>query len=333
MTKPIYFPHTYMSPAVAAAIRSAFTAVAGYQPVAARLSPDMRELAESGFLEIVSLAPEDEEPLHRVLQEFERWGRLQQGGAGLLSVFLSNRPGSDPLTVDGTAARIASEIRRQPGSGAPPPEPEPLLRSAAFLQLAHEADQQSCEVSAALQRCERVQAELFDALAGEDARPHLESVALPGGLRAAERDSLLGQRVRAWARLFLHRPYPGPVFVSASAEVVGLLAEKFPSLRRIHRSALEQTTCAGAVSEPSAARDFLARLERVASRPLPDAGASDEGDDAPSVYAVPDVSPLRLFAILAESGEAPEAAAAATAWRNTVFVELSRRTPQSPHKI
>ncbi len=102
MTKPIYFPHTYMPPEAAAAIRSVFTAVAGYQPVAARLSSDMRQLAESGFLEIVSLAPEDEEPLHRVLQEFERWGRLQQGGAGLLSVFLSNRPGLDPLTVDGT---------------------------------------------------------------------------------------------------------------------------------------------------------------------------------------------------------------------------------------
>ena len=333
MTKPIYFPHTYVSPAAAAAIRSVFTAVAGYQPVAGRLSPDMRELAESGFLEIASLAPEAEEPLHRVLQEFERWGRLQQGGAGLLSVFLSNRPGADPLTVDGTAAQIASEIRHRPGSGAPPPEPAALLRSAAFLQLAQEADQQSCEVSAALQRCERVQAELFDALAGEDARRHLESVALPDGLRAAERDSFLEQRVRAWARLFLHRPYPGPVFVSSSAEVVGLLAEKFPSLRRIHRSALEQTTCAGAVSEPSAARDFVARLERLASRPLPDAGASDEGDDAPSVYAVPEVPPLRLFAVLAEGGAAAEAGTAASAWRHTVIVELPRRTLQPSLKI
>ncbi len=332
MTKPIYFPHTYMSPAAATAIRSVFTAVAGYQSVAGRLSPGMQELAESGFLEIVSLAPEDEEPLQRVLQEFDRWGRLQQGGGGLLSVFLSSQPGSDPLTVDGTAAQIASEIRRRPPVGAPT-APAALMRSAAFLQLAHEADQQNCEVSAALQRCERVHAELLDALAGEDARPHLESIALPGGFRAVERDSLLEQRVRAWARLFLNRPYPGPVFVSSSAEVVGLLAAKFPSLRRIHQSALEQTTCAGAVSEPSAARDFVARLERLASRPLPDAGASDEGDDAPSVYAVPEVPPLRLFAVLAEGGAAAEAGTAASAWRHTVIVELPRRTLQPSLKI
>jgi len=327
MTKPIYFPHTYMSPAAAAAIRSAFTAVAGYQPVAARLSPDMRELAESGFLEIVSLAPEDEEPLQRVLREFDRWGRLQQGGASLLSVFLSSQPGSDPLTVDGTAAQIASEIRRRPLVGAPTAQAA-LMRSAAFLQLAHEADQQNCEVSAALLRCERVHAEMLDALAGEDARPHLESVALPGGIRAAERDSLLEQRVRAWARLFLYRPYPGPVFVSSSAEVVGLLAEKFPSLRRIHRSALEQTPCAGAVSEPSAARDFVARLEMLASRPLPDAGTFDEDacEDV-LVYVIPELPPLQLFARLVERGAVPGACAAPAAWRHTVVVDLSRRIP------
>jgi hypothetical protein len=183
-------------------------------------------------------------------------------------------------------------------------------------------------VSAALQRCERVHAELLDALAGEDARLHLESVEPPGGLRAADRDSLLEQRVRAWARLFLHRPYPGPVFVTSRPEVVGLLIEKFPRLRRIHRSSLAQTACAPAVSEPSVAGDFMARLEMLASRPLPDAGATDDGDDAPSVYAVPDVSPLRLFAILAEGGAAAEAGAAAPAWRHTVVVELPRRTLQ-----
>jgi hypothetical protein len=164
-------------------------------------------------------------------------GARGQGGGGLLSVFLSNRPGADPLTADGTAGQIAAEIRRRP-SGAPPPDPEALMRAGAFLQLVHEADRQRCEVSAALQCCERVHAELLDALAGEDARPHPDSIALADGFQTPERDSLLEQRVRAWARLFVHRPYPGPVFVTSSPEVVGLLADKFPALRRIGRSAI-----------------------------------------------------------------------------------------------
>ena len=67
MTKPIYFPHTYLSSATAAAIRSAFAAVVGYPPVAGRLTSDMRALADSGFLEIVTTAAEDEERLERAL--------------------------------------------------------------------------------------------------------------------------------------------------------------------------------------------------------------------------------------------------------------------------
>jgi hypothetical protein len=277
----------------------------------------MQALAEAGFLEIVALAPEDERRLDRILQEFERWARLQQGGGGLLSVFLSNRPGADPLTADGTAGQIAAEIRRRP-SGAPPPDPEALMRAGAFLQLVHEADRQRCEVSAALQRCERVHAELLDALAGEDARPHPDSDGLADGFQTPESDSLLEQRLRAWARLFVHRPYSGPVFVASSPEVVGLLAERFPSMRRIGRSALEP-----------APGDFMARLELLASRPLPDAGPSDEsGNDTLWIYAVPDVPPLRLFTLLAAGGAADDAGAAEPGWRHTVVVELSRRNLQ-----
>ena len=327
MIKPIYFPHTYLPPGTAAAIRSVFTSVVGYLPVASRRTPDMQELVESGFLEIVAPAPGDEERLDRVLQEFDRWGRLQQGGAGLLALFLSNRLGSDPLMADGTTAQIASEIRRRPSDAAAATQ-EALMRSAVFLQLAHQADRQSDQVHAALQRCGQAHAELLDALAGEGARLSPASVAPPAGPPVPERDSFLEHRVRAWSRLFLQRPHAGPVFVTARPEVVGLLAEKFPLLRRIGRSALDPTACAG--SAPPAAGDLMARLEMLASLPLPDASSADEDpNDDPSIYALPDVSPLRMFARLAESEEAPDASAAAPNWRHTLVVELSRRIPPS----
>jgi hypothetical protein len=287
----------------------------------------MQALVESGFLEMVAAVPDADGRLERALREFERWGRLQQGGAGLLSVFLSGQPGWDPLAADGTATQIASEVRQRP-SEVLPAAPEALRRAAVFLQLAHQADRQTFQVNTELQRCERAHAEMLHRLAGDGALPPRGSGPQPARFPASERDSLLGQRVRAWARLFLHRPWAGPVFVTASPEAVELLAEKFSSLRRIGRSAPDQTAAAGAVSAPSSAGDLMARLETLASSPLPDAGPSDEGGHADVlVYAVPDLPPLQLFARLAERGAAPVASAAPSAWRHTVVVDLSRRIP------
>jgi hypothetical protein len=327
MLKPVFFPHTYISPAAAAAIRSAFTAVVGYRLVASRRTPDMQELAESGFLEIVAPAPEDEERLDRILQEFERWGRLQQGGGGLLSVFFSSQPGLDPLTADGSAAQIASEIRRPP-SDAPPPAQEALMRAGVFLQLAHQADQQGYQVSAELQRCEAAHSELLHALTGEDAWRSPSPAFRPQGLTDPEGELLLKHRVRAWARLFLQRPYAGPVFVTVSPEVVGLLSEKYPSLRRIGRSELEHVSAACPASAQPAAGAFMVQMLMLASQPLPAVTAGDDdGSIDPAAYVVPDLSPLQVFAHLAESDHLPEAAGSESTWRHTVIVELSRRSP------
>jgi hypothetical protein len=316
--KPIYFPHTYLSPAAAAAIRSVFSSVAAYQPVAGRRTPDMQALAASGFLELLVPVPEDAEHLERSLQELDRWGRLQQGGAGLLSVFLSGRPDLDPLTADGSAAQIASEVRRRPVDA--PPAQEAILRAAVFLQLAHQVDQQSTQVSAELQRCEAAHADLLDALAGEDGRSTRALASPPAAGPLPEEDFLLTHRIRAWARLYLRRPCAGPVFVTVSPEVVRLLAEARPGLGRIERSALNRM----AAGQPAAA-DFMAQLLLLAVRPLPDAAAADAGGSGgPAVYVVPDEPPRRLFARLAGSADAL-AADDAAGWRHTVIVQLDRR--------
>jgi hypothetical protein len=320
--KPIYFPHTYLSPVAAAAIRSVFSSVAAYQPVAGRRTPDMQALAASGFLEILVPVPEDAERLERSLQDLDRWGRLQQGGAGLLSVFLSGRPDLDPLTADGSAAQIASEIRRRPVDA--PPAQEAILRAAVFLQLAHQVDQQRTQVSAELQRCEAAHAELLDALAGEDARPARVSAAPPAAGPVAEEDLLLAHRIRAWARLYLRRPCAGPVFVTVSPEVVRLLAEACPGLGRVDPSALSRMA-AGQPADGAPAADFMAQLVLLAARPLPDAVAADAGGGSgPAVYVVPDEPPRRLFARLAGGAEALGAEGAA-GWRHTVIVQLDRR--------
>jgi hypothetical protein len=321
--RPVYFPHTYMSPAAAEAIRTAFATVAAYQPVAGRRTPDMQALAASGFLELLVPVPEDAEGLERSLEELDRWGRLQQGGAGLLSVFLSGRSDLDPLTADGSAGQIAAEVRRRPVDAQP--AQEAVRRAAVFLQLAHQVDQQSTQVSAELERCEAAHADLLDALAGEDGRPARASASPPAAGSLPEEDLLLTARIRAWARLYLRRPCAGPVFVTVSPEVVRLLAEACPGLRRIERSALDRMAAGPSAGGAPGSADFMAQLLLLAARPLPAALAADAGGSSgPAVYLVPDEPPRRLFARLAESPAAP-AADDAAGWRHTVIVQLDRR--------
>lgn len=326
MTKPIYFPHTYLPPATAAAMRSAFAAVVAYPPVAGRLPPDMRALVESGFLEVVAPAAEDEERLERALREYEQWGRRQQGGAGLLAVFLSDRPGADPLMADGTATQIASQIRRRP-AGEPPSTAHAACRCAAvFLQLAQQADEQGYQVREELGRSERAHAGLLKALAGKAPAP--EVCRPPHPEAAPEADLLLEHRLRAWARLFAQRPYASPVFVTASPKVIELLAEKFPTMRRIGRTALNGTAGERRSPAPPSRGDLMLRLESLASLPLPDPAASDEDlGTLPEVYVVPDLAPRRLFAGLAANEDAAGATAALPDWRHTVIVGLAGRTP------
>jgi hypothetical protein len=147
-------------------------------------------------------------------------------------------------------------------------------------------------------------------------------------LTVPEAELLLKHRVRAWARLFLQRPYAGPVFVTVSPEVIGLLAENYPSMHRIGRSELEQVPAGRPVSAQPAAGAFMAQMLMLASQPLPAVTAGDDdGRIDPAAYVVPDLSPLQVFAHLAESDHLPESAGSEPSWRHTVIVELSRRTP------
>src|SRR5512143_3966227 len=110
--KPVYFPYTYISPSMAHSLRAVFPSIAVYQPVAGRLPDEMRLLAEEGFLEVMTPPPGDEEDFDRLMRDYQQWGSLHQGGAGLKTAMLSGRPFSGPISADGSPAEIVSAIRR-----------------------------------------------------------------------------------------------------------------------------------------------------------------------------------------------------------------------------
>lgn len=322
--KPVYFPHTYLPPAVAAAIRASFASVVAYQPIGGRLPADMRRLAESGFLDIVAPGSTDDPRLELLNRELEQWGRLHYDGAGLHAAVRFSRCGQDAGSDDDSPAALVSEIKRCCGSSPVSEKEEPFMRARVFLHLAQQADFQAHRLQEDLVRFEKEQAALFESLTGESP-PRAAAVEWAGAHgHELPPERLIKQRIEAWARLYLRHPYPSSVFITASAEAIDLLAERHPAMRRI--SGVD-------VPQDPAGADLMSRLAILTSTGSPAVESPFESREgvhledragAAGFYFVPDIPPLRLFAGLAARDDSEtEAPAAAESWRHTVILRLT----------
>jgi hypothetical protein len=279
---------------------------------------------QRGFLDIVAPPSDDDQQLELLTREFEQWGRLHHGGAGLHAAALFDRSGPDPLSNDHAPAVIASEIKRRCAPSPAPGQEGPFMLARVFLHLAQQADLQAHQLKQDLERFEKGHAELFEALTGETAHPAEGFGWARGHGYEPSGEPLFRHRIDAWARLFLRYPFPTPVFITASAEAIDLLAERHPAMRRIILSNGRQTAPAG---------DLMSRLEILASGRAPVAEPlfedaenvhSEDRAGAAVIHLVPDLSPLQLFAGLAASGGGGTDTPAATeSWRHTVIVCLS----------
>lgn len=321
--KPVYFPHTYLPPDGAARLEAIFQSVVAYQPLAGRLPEDMRRLMQGGFLEVLSPAADDDPQVEQLAREFEHWGRLHHGGAGLRAAALFDRFGLDSLSQGEAPAALVSEIKRRCAPTAASGPESALMLARVFLHLTQQADIDTHQLQADMERIEKGQAKLFEALTGETncSAGGWESSGAHG--REAPRDRLLPQRIRAWARLFLHHPYPSPVFITASAEAIELLAQRHPAMRRILPADMHPTP---------AAAGLMSGLEILASGPPPVAASPLEKAQrilceevpAAAIYLLTGISPLRLFAgLAATAGGVSATPGAADRWRHTLIVHLS----------
>jgi hypothetical protein len=334
--KPVYFPYTYVSPSVARALRAYFPSVAVYQPVAGRLPDEMRPLAQDGFLEVISPPPGDEEDFDRFIRDLQQWGRLHQGGAGLMAAILHGRSPSEPISGDGSPAAIASEIRsgmrRRLAPERAPQDGKAILRSRLVLHLAQAADQQDLQIADGLADYEQARGRLFDSLTGRE-DPAESEFGLRGGTDPfGSAEDRLDLRMDAWARLFSIYPYPSPVFVTHARAVIRHLAENVPGRLRVGFTGLPQALqkLAGEMRPP--ARDLMSQLAALAAAPLaPSMVPNDDTEestgrdraDEPCLHLWPGIPPLRFFnsdpaAGPMESNPAPFQ----STWRNTLVVQI-----------
>jgi hypothetical protein len=330
--KPVYFPYTYLHPSVAESLRALFSSMAVYQPVADRLPDEMRSLAEEGFLEVIAPPPGDEEDFDGLMRDFQHWADLHQGGAGLKTALLHERPFSGPIGGNGSPAEIVTEIRRRLAPKTASKNSEATLTARVFLQLAQAADQLGHQISSDLARFEKAQARLFHALKG-DADP---SGAESGLWRRADRDDngedRLDLRTAAWARLFSCHPYPSPVFVTPGQAVIHHLAENVPGRLQISvgglSPALQDLTC----DKRLPAGNIMSQLLALAAAPLSlldllhdDAEEEPEGGraQAPCVHLWPQIPPRRFIG--PPLGKGPTESSllpSQSPWRNTLVVQI-----------
>jgi hypothetical protein len=328
--KPVYFPHTYLAPAAADALRKLFASVAVYQPVAGRMPEEMQPLAADGFLEVVAPAPGDASDFDRLIRDFEEWGRLHRSSAGLEAALRHGHAFWGPAGADGSTFEIASQLRRRVTPESAAGKADAGLAARVFLQLAQTADQQRHQIAGDLARFDEAQARLFAALKGEAAPPVSGFEPAKGPATEDDEDDRLALRTVAWARLFLDHPYPSPLFVTHSAGLIRHLAETVPGRLRVSREGLCRAAGKTLSSPPSPADDILALLSDLAAGafpvealPVDDAEAASPGSPAEEacLHMWPDLPPFGFFNRLLASGPGggrpPEAP-----WRHTVVVQL-----------
>ncbi len=331
--KPIFFPATYVSAPTAAAMQALFASVVIYQPFAGRLPPEMHALKESGFLDVLSPVAGGEQRLDDMLREFRQWGSLHAGGAGLHAAFWHQRLQADSLAEEDSTSQLVSQIRSRLRQADGTAESGSLMPARVFLHLAQEFDRQSWELQRDLTRHEKLSAELLHALTGEDdpsgrARDHSPALG-PAG----PEDHLWERRLAAWARLFLCRAYPSPVFVTSSAAVVAHVIASVPRALRLLPEALVALARPTVAAGHPSPHDAMPRLAEFAASPLlllekqsvpdvPDApGARGAG---PEVFVLPEADPCQLFARFLDGvPDEPPCCPHERPWRHTVLVRLS----------
>ncbi len=319
--KPVFFPFTFVSSALAEQLQPFFRSLTVYQPIPRRLPEEMRRMQTQGFLEVVAPSSGDDVRLESLARQFRDWGALHGQGVGLRAAGAAGSGCASPTFDEETCAQIVAEVKRRALPTDPASELDPLVPARLFLHLAQEFDRQSLELQSELEGLDRRTAQLFESLKGRASTVEAAPAVRGAGESDAHADYLIANRMSAWSRLFLSRPCPSAVFVTHHAAAVALVVEKMPVARRVLPGqggfdALE-AFCDGR----SPTGDLMGELQALVAAPPARVQTVDGGGVQRGVYVLPEVAPQQLWTEFS-LGFAPEdsSPAAVPDCRNTLLV-------------
>ena len=298
---PVLFPYTTLSARHRETAGRFFSSLTVLRPLGtdASATPDTDD--DKG-LRVTAHAPftDRREELEALIAEYRRWA-LQHPDTDLAA--WAGRGPAVPFFDETSVARIRAEIRRSDTARGPQ---DPLFDCRLFLGMAEAFDRQMIETARQLEKIEKAESRMLEALKGSDAPARERDAGRP-----PETDALhymLPQRIRAWAGLYLAAPLPNAVFATLSAEAVDQLAET-PGAEGLHRL--------GSVSPPASRPDFMRQLAALADggaaaeTAFPAAGSEAGAADGPrlELYRVDGCRAEAFWAAFAPRGIAVQPAA------------------------
>lgn len=214
--KSLFFPHTLIEPALAAALQAGLGPVTLFHPLAEAAGDQLETLTQTQQIELVFPYPDDAEMLLAALEGFKRWASEH---AGQDLVGLTRQGPEIPFFDTDAAARIAAEIKSNGVATAEATGGERLHRARLLLLMAQELDCSRHELEADFQRLEAQERRMLEMLKGEnEVDATLGEINPPSVDAAASPLHMPIARIAAWAQLALQ----AKAFWKENAEIIFL---------------------------------------------------------------------------------------------------------------
>ncbi len=197
--KRLFFPHTAITPALAAALHAVLGPTTLLHPLREAVSGRTAELAEDRQIELIFPARGDGEDLMTAMASFRHWAA---GHAGSDLSGLVGRGEAVPFFGADAPSQIIAEIKGGLEPRGEAASGERLQRARLLLLLAEEFDARQSELASDLMACADEERRILEELKGDD-DALAETVGPPATIAAAPVMHMLAPRVAAWAQLAL----------------------------------------------------------------------------------------------------------------------------------
>jgi hypothetical protein len=307
--KPIYFPFTYASDRVLAAMAACFGRFVIYQPLIDNLPSDMQVWQQKGILDVRIPVVEKEKELKAAVKNYLNWADIHSSGNGTGLITWNTLQGSTGFWDHLSPAYIAADIKQKSRGGSTARVSDLLMAARIFLYFAQQFDSQSQEAEHDLKHYGQKAADLIRELKMEDDILVEELYKEPVQLPDNSADYLLADRLEAWTRIFLKDTESSGLFVTHSAAMLDHLLDTSPTAERLFH--LHSIPLGVEITENRDAwhLSLLSKLAHLAENCQPVSAIGPE--DAPAIpvsgntvslclYLVPDQRPADFFSRCAE---------------------------------
>jgi hypothetical protein len=186
---------------------------------------NMQKMANDGVLEIKIPIDEDGEKLDKISKDFRDWRSLT---TGFESSYLKTQKGRIPFFEDSAISRIKSKIKND-SEHVTKEKPDHDLNARLFLLLSQQYDMQNHEIDQNLLLTQNMEQEIFNKLIDGKADlmgSGLEDPTIDKSPRVSPDDSMIGERISSWTRLFMHDRDISGLYITHSKAIFEYLIEK-----------------------------------------------------------------------------------------------------------